>query len=90
MVAEWDVTPRKIQRKDLNRRIVYGVFGIEVAREGIAKLCEILVSTCHSACRFQRGMTMKKQKARLMKSTGTISNKQSRTNKAGNRRTRYH
>ena len=37
-----DTTPRTIQGKDLNRRIVYGTFEMGVGKEGIAKLCEML------------------------------------------------
>ena len=35
-----DTTPRTIQGKDLNRRIVYGTFEMGVGKEGIAKLSD--------------------------------------------------
>ncbi|XP_022796417.1 uncharacterized protein LOC111334865 [Stylophora pistillata] len=35
-------TPRTIQGKDINRRVVYAAFEMGIGREGVAKLCEIL------------------------------------------------
>lgn len=37
-----DTTPRKIQGKDLNWKIVYSALVMGVQKEGIAKLCEML------------------------------------------------
>ena len=37
-----DTTPRTVQGKDLNRRIVFGGFEMGIGKEGIAKLCEML------------------------------------------------
>ena len=34
-------TPRTIQGKDINRRVVYAAFEMGIGREGVAKLCEI-------------------------------------------------
>lgn len=35
-------TPRTIQGKDINRRVVCAAFEMGIGREGVAKLCEIL------------------------------------------------
>jgi len=53
-----DTTPRTIQGKDLNRRIVYGAFEMGVAKKVLPNFVKCL--TCHSACLSQPGMTMKK------------------------------
>ena len=37
-----ETTPRTIQGKDLNRRIVYGAFEMRVGKECISTLCEML------------------------------------------------